>query len=48
MAQSKHQIEALLFPGKFPARHQFGQNFMIDQNRYVPWPTRGNRAPAIA
>jgi 16S rRNA (adenine1518-N6/adenine1519-N6)-dimethyltransferase len=32
MAQSKHQIEALLAQANSRPRHQFGQNFMIDQN----------------
>ena len=32
MAQSKHEIEALLAQAKARPRHQFGQNFMIDQN----------------
>lgn len=33
MAQSKHQIEALLAEaGSSGPRHRFGQNFMIDQN----------------
>lgn len=32
MAQSKHQIESLLSEAKSRPRHQFGQNFMIDQN----------------
>lgn len=32
MAQSKHQIEALLAEAGLRPRHQFGQNFMIDQN----------------
>jgi 16S rRNA (adenine1518-N6/adenine1519-N6)-dimethyltransferase len=32
MAQSKHQIEALLSQANSRPRHQFGQNFMIDQN----------------
>src|SRR6476469_9826640 len=33
MAQTKHQIEALLAQaGSGRPRHRFGQNFMIDQN----------------
>jgi 16S rRNA (adenine1518-N6/adenine1519-N6)-dimethyltransferase len=32
MAQSKHQIEALLAEARSRPRQQFGQNFMIDQN----------------
>ncbi len=33
MAQTKHQIEALLAEaGSSGPRHRFGQNFMIDQN----------------
>jgi 16S rRNA (adenine1518-N6/adenine1519-N6)-dimethyltransferase len=32
MAQSKHQIEALLAEAGSQPRHRFGQNFMIDQN----------------
>lgn len=32
MAQSKHQIEALLADAGSHPRHRFGQNFMIDQN----------------
>src|SRR5688500_4187948 len=32
MAQSKHQIEALLAEAGSGPRHRFGQNFMIDQN----------------
>ena len=32
MAQTKHQIEALLAEAQSRPRHQFGQNFMIDQN----------------
>src|SRR5690349_6632220 len=32
MAQSKHEIEALLARANARPRHQFGQNFMIDQN----------------
>jgi 16S rRNA (adenine1518-N6/adenine1519-N6)-dimethyltransferase len=32
MAQTKHQIEALLAEAQCRPRHQFGQNFMIDQN----------------
>src|SRR5215212_12209554 len=33
MAQTKHQIEALLVEaGSNGPRHRFGQNFMIDQN----------------
>ena len=32
MAQSKHQIEALLAEAQSQPRHRFGQNFMIDQN----------------
>lgn len=32
MAQSKHQIESLLAQARSRPRHQFGQNFMIDQN----------------
>jgi len=32
MAQTKHQIEALLAQAGSRPRHQFGQNFMIDQN----------------
>lgn len=32
MPQSKHQIEALLAEARSRPRHQFGQNFMIDQN----------------
>jgi 16S rRNA (adenine1518-N6/adenine1519-N6)-dimethyltransferase len=32
MSQTKHQIEALLVRAKSRPRHQFGQNFMIDQN----------------
>ena len=32
MAQSKHEIEALLARAGARPRHQFGQNFMIDQN----------------
>src|SRR5580704_12470700 len=32
MAQSKHQITALLAEAGSHPRHRFGQNFMIDQN----------------
>lgn len=32
MAQSKHQIESFLAEARSRPRHQFGQNFMIDQN----------------
>ena len=32
MAQTKHQIESLLSRAGSRPRHQFGQNFMIDQN----------------
>jgi 16S rRNA (adenine1518-N6/adenine1519-N6)-dimethyltransferase len=32
MSQSKHQIEVLLAQARSRPRHQFGQNFMIDQN----------------
>lgn len=32
MAQTKHQIEALLAQAGSRPRHRFGQNFMIDQN----------------
>ena len=32
MAQSKHEIEALLTQAGSHPRHRFGQNFMIDQN----------------
>jgi 16S rRNA (adenine1518-N6/adenine1519-N6)-dimethyltransferase len=32
MAQTKHQIEALLESAGIQPRHRFGQNFMIDQN----------------
>ena len=32
MAQSKHEIEALLTVAGSQPRHRFGQNFMIDQN----------------
>ena len=32
MAQTKHQIEALLAEAGSHPRHRFGQNFMIDQN----------------
>lgn len=32
MAQTKHQIEALLAEAQSRPRHQLGQNFMIDQN----------------
>src|SRR5437868_2267637 len=32
MAQTKHQIEALLAQAGSHPRHRFGQNFMIDQN----------------
>ncbi|MDB5298908.1 MAG: rsmA 2 [Phycisphaerales bacterium] len=32
MAQTKHQIEALLSEAGSRPRHRFGQNFMIDQN----------------
>ena len=32
MAQTKHQIESLLDRAGSRPRHQFGQNFMIDQN----------------
>jgi 16S rRNA (adenine1518-N6/adenine1519-N6)-dimethyltransferase len=32
VAQSKHQIEALLVEAGSHPRHRFGQNFMIDQN----------------
>jgi 16S rRNA (adenine1518-N6/adenine1519-N6)-dimethyltransferase len=32
VAQSKHQIEALLVEAGSQPRHRFGQNFMIDQN----------------
>lgn len=32
MSQTKHQIEALLAEAHSRPRHQFGQNFMIDQN----------------
>src|SRR5258707_239030 len=32
MAQSKHEIQALLASAGTEPRHRFGQNFMIDQN----------------
>src|SRR4029078_4805319 len=32
MAQSKHEIQALLAGAGTEPRHRFGQNFMIDQN----------------
>ena len=32
MAQTKHQIQALLADASTNPRHRFGQNFMIDQN----------------
>src|SRR5438094_3857448 len=32
MAQTKHQIRALLTAAGIEPRHRFGQNFMIDQN----------------
>jgi 16S rRNA (adenine1518-N6/adenine1519-N6)-dimethyltransferase len=32
MAQTKHQIQALLAEAQSAPRHRFGQNFMIDQN----------------
>ena len=32
MAQTKHQIQALLSQASMSPRHRFGQNFMIDQN----------------
>ncbi len=32
MAQSKHEIQALLAEANTHPRHRFGQNFMIDQN----------------
>jgi len=32
MAQTKHEIEALLASAGMRPRHRFGQNFMIDQN----------------
>ncbi len=32
MAQSKHEIQALLAEANSHPRHRFGQNFMIDQN----------------
>src|SRR5579862_9554736 len=32
MAQTKHQIEAILSEAGTHPRHRFGQNFMIDQN----------------
>src|SRR5690242_9980095 len=32
MAQSKHEIQAILAQVSSQPRHRFGQNFMIDQN----------------
>jgi len=32
MAQTKHQIQALLAQAQTRPRHRFGQNFMVDQN----------------
>ena len=32
MAQSKHEIRAILSAAGAQPRHRFGQNFMIDQN----------------
>src|SRR5437879_13536619 len=32
MAQSKHEIQAILAEAGSGPRHRFGQNFMIDQN----------------
>src|SRR5437667_1845582 len=32
MAQSKHEIQAILATAGAQPRHRFGQNFMIDQN----------------
>ena len=32
MAQTKHEIQALLADAGTGPRHRFGQNFMIDQN----------------
>src|SRR5256885_15951194 len=32
MAQSKHEIQAILAQASSAPRHRFGQNFMIDQN----------------
>src|SRR5215204_4179439 len=32
MAQTKHEIQALLAGAGTEPRHRFGQNFMIDQN----------------
>ena len=46
MAQSKHQIEALLAEAGSHPRHRFGQNFMIDQNLVRLVAEAGELSPA--
>ena len=46
MAQSKHQIEALLAEAGSHPRHRFGQNFMIDQNLVRLVAEAGDLSPA--
>jgi 16S rRNA (adenine1518-N6/adenine1519-N6)-dimethyltransferase len=45
MAQSKHQIDALLAQAGSRPRRQFGQNFMIDQNLVRAVAEAGNLGP---
>lgn len=45
MAQTKHQIEALLSAAGASPRQQFGQNFMIDQNLVRAVADAGRLAP---
>ena len=46
MPQSKHQIESLLAEARSRPRHQFGQNFMIDQNLVRTVAEAGELGPA--
>jgi 16S rRNA (adenine1518-N6/adenine1519-N6)-dimethyltransferase len=46
VAQTKHQIEALLAEARSRPRHQFGQNFMIDQNLVRTVAEAGKLGPA--
>src|SRR5438874_4385004 len=45
MAQTKHEIQALLSGANTQPRHRFGQNFMIDQNLVRIVADAGNIVP---
>src|SRR5436190_5610630 len=45
MAQTKHEIQALLAGAGTEPRHRFGQNFMVDQNLVRLVADAGNIAP---